>query len=352
MVRMDYGYANARIRGMKSRLLSHRALDDLILKPDIDSLIAELGKTPYGDDIKEASSKYSGVYCVEYALRKNFARTIKMILGFVEGTKAERYLKIFLRRWDVQNVKTVLRGKNIHLTAEEILECLAPTCELDDVVLGELIKQPDVRAVIDTMATLGIDYAKPLTLHFLEYADEHDLTVLENPLDRLYYEGALRSVRGRSYDERLIRKMITAEIDTINVKTVLRLIRDKIELDVAKKFFLEGGAWLDADDLAAMLETKSIIGALEKLRETPYRFLSSVPMEHLKKDKISLLEKQLDKFLIKSGANAFKGDPLSIAIAVGYFWAKFNEITNIRVIARCKTADISEERLREALFYV
>jgi V/A-type H+/Na+-transporting ATPase subunit C len=48
---VDYGYANARIRGMKSRLLGRRALDELAAKPDISALIVELEKTPYKHDL-------------------------------------------------------------------------------------------------------------------------------------------------------------------------------------------------------------------------------------------------------------------------------------------------------------
>jgi V/A-type H+-transporting ATPase subunit C len=44
---MDYGYVNARIRGMKSRLLDRHTLEDLIFQPDLDSLISDLEKTPY-----------------------------------------------------------------------------------------------------------------------------------------------------------------------------------------------------------------------------------------------------------------------------------------------------------------
>ena len=58
-VTMDYGYINARMRGMKSRLLSHRALDDLILKPDLESLIADLENSPYREDIIEAKGQFS-----------------------------------------------------------------------------------------------------------------------------------------------------------------------------------------------------------------------------------------------------------------------------------------------------
>ena len=37
---MDYGYVNARIRGMKSRLLDRPALENLIFQPDMESLIS------------------------------------------------------------------------------------------------------------------------------------------------------------------------------------------------------------------------------------------------------------------------------------------------------------------------
>jgi len=119
---MDYGYINARMRGMKSRLLSHRALDDLIMKPDLESLIADLENSPYREDIIEAKGKAAGIDCIENALRQNFIRTFRKIQGFSkQEVEAGQYIGIFLHRWDVQNIKTILRGKNIHTTNEEIL---------------------------------------------------------------------------------------------------------------------------------------------------------------------------------------------------------------------------------------
>ena len=116
---MDYGYINARMRGMKSRLLSHRALDDLILKPDLESLIADLENSPYRDDIIEAKGRSSGILCIESALRQNFIKTFRKIQDFSkQEVEAGQYIGIFLHRWDVQNIKTILRGKNIHTTNE------------------------------------------------------------------------------------------------------------------------------------------------------------------------------------------------------------------------------------------
>ena len=169
---------------MKSRLLDRRTMDELVRKPDVDSLIVELEKTPYKEDIADASTRYAGIYCIEYALRRNYTRTFRKIMGIVKGEPAETYIRIFLRRWDIQNVKTILRGKSFHIPQDEIFECLVPAGDLDDVTLGEMIQQPDVKAVIDLLATWRVPYAKPLTRHFPEYAGERNLIVLESALDQ------------------------------------------------------------------------------------------------------------------------------------------------------------------------
>jgi V/A-type H+-transporting ATPase subunit C len=352
VVRVDYDYVNARIRGMKSRLLEHSAFETLIRKPDVESIIAELGNTAYKEEIDKASVQYSGIMCIEVALRKDFTNAFRKIYGYLEGEDAERYIKILLGRWDIQNIKTILRGKSIHVTSAEIHECLVPAGELDDTTLIELIKQPDVKAVIDLLATWRIDYAIPLTRHFKEYSEKRDIAVLEYAIDRFYYENALAAVKGDSYDDRIIREMVMTEIDVTNIKNVLRIIRDKIEIEEAQNYLIDGGISLDIEKLLAMVIPGTLAGAIKQLETTPYSFFSKVPEEDFKAGKISVFEKELEKYLVKRGIIRFLGDPLSIAIPIGYVWAKYNEVTNIRIIARCKTADVPEDELREELVYV
>jgi V/A-type H+-transporting ATPase subunit C len=352
VVRVEYDYVNARIKGMKSRLLAPPLFETLILKPDVESIIAELENTPYKQEIEKATVQYSGIKCIEVALRKDFANTFRKILGFMKGGESETYINILLSRWDIQNIKTILRGKNIHMTSAEIVECLVPAGQLDDTTLIELIKQPDVKAVIDLLATWGIEYAKPLTRNFKEYSEKRDLTILEYAIDKFYYENALEKLGEDSYDDRILLDMITTEIDVTNIKNVLKMIRDKIEIEEAETFLIKGGITLDIEKLLTMLRSGTLEGAIKFLDATPYKFLSELPADAFKTEKISVFEKELEKYLIKRGISRFLGDPLSIAVAVGYVWAKYNEITNIRIIARCKTADITEKEIREELIYV
>ncbi len=349
---VEYDYVNARIKGMKSRLLDPPVLESLILKPDVDSIIAELTNTPYKEEIERATIQYSGIKCLEVALRNDFTKAFRKILSFLKGGESEIYMKILLGRWDIQNIKTILRGKNIHMTSAEIVECLVPAGQLDDTTLMELIKQADVKAVIDLLATWGIEYAKPLTRNFKEYSEKRDLSVLEYAIDKFYYENALDKLGEDTYDDRIILDMITTEIDVTNIKNVLKMIRDKVENDEAEAFLIKGGFALDIGNLLSMLKSGTLEGAIKVLDATPYKFLSDLPADVFKAEKISVFEKELEKYLIKRGISRFLGDPLSIAVAVGYIWAKHNEITNIRIIARCKTADITEKEIREELIYV
>jgi V/A-type H+-transporting ATPase subunit C len=349
---MDWGYINARMRGMKSRLLDHHTLDNLVLQPDLDSLESELEKTPYREDLIEARGRYSGMPAIEHALRANFVRTFRKILDFSKEKEAALYISIFLHRWDVQNIKTVLRGKNIHITNEEILECIVPAGELDEVTLTELVRQPDMKAVIDLLATWRIPYATPLTSAFPEFAKNGDLGMLGCALDRYYYEDALLAVKDKSRNNAMIRDILSLEVDVVNIKTALRMIRDGVAPDEARKFLLPGGRELDAKKLDRLLALHTIEDALAMLANTRYRFLSGIPEEVLRAQKISVIEKKLERYLVQEGVRLFLGDPLSVASLIGYFWAKYNEITNIRVISRCKTADFSIENLREELVYV
>jgi V/A-type H+-transporting ATPase subunit C len=352
VVRVEYDYVNARIKGMKSRLLAPPVFETLILKPDVESIIAELENTPYKQEIERATVQYSGITCIEVALRKDFTNAFRKILGFMKGGESETYIKILLSRWDIQNIKTILRGKNIHMTSAEIVECLVPAGQLDDTTLIELIRQPDVKAIIDLLATWGIDYAKPLTRNFKEYSEKRDLSILEYAIDKFYYENALNKLGEDSYDDRIILDMITTEIDVTNIKNVLKMIRDKINIEEAEGLLINGGVKLNMERLLAMIRTGTLEGAIKVLDATPYKFLSELPADVFKTEKISVFEKELEKYLIKRGISRFLGDPLSIAVAVGYVWAKYNEITNIRIIARCKTADITEKEIREELIYV
>jgi V/A-type H+-transporting ATPase subunit C len=351
VVRVDYDYLNARIRSMKGRFLSPQALEGLIQKPGLEGVIPELEKTPYRAELERASVQYRGIRAVEEALRREMAKTFSRILTLSRGDDAEKYVSLLLARWDIQNVKTLLRGKAMHVPPTEILECLVPAGDLDEAALAELLKQADVRGVIDLLATWRVRLARPLTAAIREFLETRDPSVLEYALDRYSCETSLEALGGESEDDRIMREMVIAEIEVINVKTALRLIRDGISADEARAYLIDGGRSPDTGLLLSIIGTGKVEAAVKMLEVTPLRFLARVP-EAAAKAGVSAYEKELDLYLVRKGISHFLKDPLSIAMAIGFFWAKHAEVTNLRVIARCKSAGIPDREIREVILHV
>lgn len=345
-------YVNARVHGMSSRLITTHGFERLIAQPSLDGLITELEKTPYRQEIVEARILHTGISCIEYALRKNLMQTYLKIFALVDGEKSARYITIFLKKWDIQNIKTIIRGKNIQTTNEVISGCLIPAGTIDETTLIELVKQPDVRAVVDLMATWEIEYAVPLTQHIGEFFEQNKIGTLEFALDEYYFGSSLKELKGKRQDDRVVRDLIGTEIDIRNIKTALTMIRDSVSADDASPFLLNGGKEISTDVILEMIRAKKIPVAIRLLEPTSYRFLQSVPDIEAAQGKISVLEKELDRFLIRKGIAMFRGDPLSFTIVIGYLWAKLNEVTNIRVIARCREAGMPDELMESEIFYV
>jgi V/A-type H+-transporting ATPase subunit C len=345
-------YVNARVHGMSSRLITTHGFERLIAQPSLDGIITELEKTPYREEIVEARILYTGISCIEYALRKNLMKTYRKVLALIEGEKSARYILIFLKKWDVQNIKTIIRGKNIQTPNEEISGCLIPAGTMDETTLIELVKQPDVRAVVDLMATWGIEYAIPLTRNIGEFFERNEIGMLEYALDDYYFESALKELSKKRYDDRIFCDLIGTEIDIRNIKTALMMVRDSVSADDAAPFLLKGGKEINQKIIHDMIRTKKIPDAIRLLESTSYRFLRSVPDIEASLGKISVFEKELDRFLIRKGTAMFRGDPFSFTIVIGYLWAKLNEITNIRVIARCREAGMPDELMESEIFYV
>lgn len=73
----DYGYTNARIRGMRSRLLRQSFFDELMTSVDIGGVISTLMQTEYGPDLETRILHGRTATQVDEALRDNMVRTFK-----------------------------------------------------------------------------------------------------------------------------------------------------------------------------------------------------------------------------------------------------------------------------------
>ncbi len=349
---MDRGYVNARVRGMRSRIVSNDFIIRLIDDPDIESLIDDLELSYFREDIERSSLLYSGINCVEQALRRNITRNFQKLFSLVEGKEWESLIEIFLSKWDIANLKTIIRSKKIHARPDEVLECLVPAGSLDEATLIELNREPDVRSVINLLATWRIKYAIPLTRTMKDIKDSTQTFLLEYALDHYYYDRALSLLSKETYDNSILRDLIKTEIDLVNLKSLLILARDKISPADAEHIYIEGGNQTKRIEFLRILENNLIDDLVEYCKKTGYGLFQDISRDSILLSRVSAFEREIDRFLVKKGVSCAYNDPLSIGLPLSYLWEKFNEVTNIRIIAWCKETGLTDEQVREELVYV
>ena len=352
----DYGYGNARVRAMKSRLLDARAYGDLLAATSIDMVIEMLVRTAYRETIEATLVKYGGVKCVAEALRLDLARTVGRIKLFFEG-RPRALVALLLSRWDMRNLMAVLRGQARGVPAEEILDALVPAGELTEVELREMALQPSIRATADLMFTWHIPYASALG-EALRTASG-DLADIETRLNRLRYREALARL-GHEMNEMLVREMLEAEIDVANLTTLIRLLslgdrRAKLRArygsaDPMTLLIEDGG--LSPRVLSALSAAEDAESMARVLSGTPYGTVLMNRWETYRQSAdAAVLERGLEEFVVLKGIRMFHRDPLSIAIPTGYIWAKANEVVNVRLIAQGKALGWDRDSIHKELIW-
>lgn len=348
----EYGYTNARLRGMRSRLLKRDRLEHFADYSDLHQLIQELMQTEYAPDLEEALIHGRSAAEVGEALRLNLVRTYRKVFGFMNGEAVE-ICGVILGRWDVFNMKTILRGKHAHLSNNEISEGLLPVGSLSQSDLDGLVKQPDVRAVVNTATTWGLREAGALREGLNEFQRTGELADFELALDRHFAERAERELARGNRNHQMARRILGIQVDIQNLLMVFRVARANLDATQAQRYFLPGGADLTIDTytrLAALSDVDEILDGLRGTRFGPV--LEEVATDYLETLSIATFERALEDYLTRKVIAMGGTDPLGVGIPLAYLWSKLNEVTNLRIISKGIAMGVPTDRMRRELILV
>ncbi|MBC7246229.1 MAG: V-type ATPase subunit [Actinobacteria bacterium] len=349
----DYSYANARVRAMTSRLLDRGVFKELLAAPDYNRALGVLEDTEYGEDIEQFMLEGARPTIIDRAFNRNLARNFAKIKDFFIGRPHE-LVNALLSRWDPYNLKTIMRGMRALVPKQEIARNLVPIGALDEVVLGEIINQPDLRASLDAIMVFSrewwIPYGRAISEHLTEYLREHDLSVLEIALDKLHYREIAGKLRGGDANTALVREVARMEVDSINIVNLIRICGLDLQAARAEDYFIPGGTLEEGAEFARIMalgQPEAVCEAL--LRRLPeYRAALQKAWRNFEEKGEGAFEDELEVHVIERCLGMSK-DPLGIGVIIDYMWRKYLEITNLRVIMRGKSIGLIESQIRKEL---
>jgi V/A-type H+-transporting ATPase subunit C len=348
----DAGYANARMRGMRANLLPAEFFNRLVEANDIGQAIKDLMGTEYAADLEAELVHGRTAAVIDGALKDNMVRAYRKVFSFLHPS-ARALLSTLLGRWDVFNIKTILRGAHNHVPLDEVKESFFPAGYLSQGDLEALSKVEDVGAVIDTMAMWGLVYAAPLRQAFPNYVRDNDLAPLELALDRQYTSWASSRLVGQSADVDIARRILGMQIDTSNLVMALRLLKADMGATQSEAYFLEGGRAIRKDLFMELSRMSDVDEVLDRLKRTKYAgALDDAAFRYIESNSITVFERALENQLMRRALMAGVKDPHGVGVAIAYLYGKQNEITNLRIVVKGISVGMPADRVSEELILV
>jgi V/A-type H+/Na+-transporting ATPase subunit C len=342
----NYAYVTARVKAKKSLLISKDNYPKLMLM-DLNEIGRFLGETQYQVEMTELATKYDGVNLIELGTSRNLARVFTDILNYSKGDLREM-LERYLMRWDIWNIKTVLRGKYYGASTEEIQEDIVAAGKFEEGFINALISLENVDAVLNELKKKeGLEIPDEVVK---EYQKTQTLAPIEDYLDKLYYSGVLECVRCRNKAERLFKQFLQKEVDVTNLMTLLKLKKEGIIPEVPDKYLIEGGEELQMKTLLQLSKAENLDRLVSEL--TKYSFYADIKdalEEYKQTGSLSPVNLAMQRRLLKQSEKFSHIYPLSVLPIMDYMLRKKQEVDNIRIIARCRESDLGPDQMKKLL---
>lgn len=337
-------YAAARAKARKAFLLKR---DDYLkmLGMEFSEIARFIGESRYAKGVQEFGLRYRGADLIEYAITAHLARTCREVLGFCQGDLKAK-VGDYMGRWDVQNIKTVLRGKFYGEEVSRLSISLIRAGRLKDDMLDRMVSAEDPDEVIDALR--GTPYHAVLAGERAKVERITSLAGFEDALDMHYYTTLVRRKDVRTRADAAYLAFLKREIDIINLRNILELKREGVEAAAINERVVPGGLEVKGALLHSLVSAEDFDTALKAME--PLSFYEEVrPFLETARDTLIPMERTLEKYTARSARAFSHMDPLSALPVIDYILNQKIEVDNIRIIVRAKEKGIPEERIRELI---
>lgn len=344
-----YIYVSTRLRVRRAQLIPKEEYLRMLNMslPEITRFIQE---SEYKKEIDELSHAFSGIDLLEVALSWNLAKNYQKVLAITPGG-LHFMTESYLRRWDIQNVLTILRGKAQGLSPGRIKEVLIPAGELDRGFLDRLITEPSIDRIVEGLRKWRL--YPVLSGEYTRSGGSDSFAHLENELYKQFYAEVIADAMSGVRGGKAFLEYIRFDIDIKNLQNLFRLCA--VGEAVAVGEILIPGGSIPVEDLTRLpvagnteefiaaiemqVKSKPLLNVLEEARKSGA--LSGAGLHEVE---LALIRLQLRQIEFMS-----KMHPFTIWPILAYLERKKFEIFNLRAITRGKESNLPTERIKSYL---
>lgn len=205
-------YLVARCHGLRTRLIPPSTLMSLVKVENVESLAEALLKTEYGDLIRGIPwDEVNGSALERIFTRKLVERCY--FLPKIAPSSIAQFLYAYYRRFEIQNINQVFRGKNGNTPKDRIEMDLIPIEEYSSINFGALLNSKNVVGAVRLLAETP--YSPPKIV-IQSYEDSGSLLPLEAYFEKAYASELMKNLEGVSEDVDCVNRLLRVEFDVGN----------------------------------------------------------------------------------------------------------------------------------------
>jgi V/A-type H+-transporting ATPase subunit C len=336
-------YLNTRVSLYASRLWRDGALDALVGAPDeaVADTLMQRGLPQLAVGFVNPPADRQDARSLEQRIIAQILDETRVMLRPLSGS-ARSFLTFWTARFEISNLKTLLRSKMMDERPAAVLARLIPMGAFGRLDNQDLAHAEDVGELLRRLE--AGPYAGIVRHARRAFEQSHDPFSLDAALDRAYYEGL--TVRAKPLEETVgasFRGLMANLIDRINLVWLLRY-RFNYKLPPAQVYFLLIGSHYSLSgarlqELAALDNLEAVLAALPKVWRTLLSDASGIPDVFARMERVAAGQAQQ---VLRSRAP-------DIARAFAYLILRERDLRAVRAVLRGRHLGLAAGDIRQAL---
>ncbi len=344
-----YSYIGPKIHGMITFMLTKDNFDELV-KKNLNEVYSFLEHTPYQEVISAVPIEHFDSATFEKFLVDHFLTTFDNIKRN-SPKEVGSLLDAMLNKFEVENLRIILRAKIAGLNVDETMSYIIPVREFSEEFCKSLLeKSENVEDIVHLL--MRTDYGPALAKGLKDFEETGLSISLETALDQYVYESLWKEAdKIGDADRKIAKKIIGTEIDFANMKLILRCKTLHIEADQTRKLILPIFFQLTEESINKSIEAEDVESALNLFMLRSYKNILSVVLAQYKDSNLlSEVEQIFDEFLLKNNRDILKHPfPFDVGVVMSFLNVKWIEVKNLRAIVKGKEDNVPEEAVQKKL---
>jgi V/A-type H+/Na+-transporting ATPase subunit C len=270
----DFAAVNTKIKVLERSLLGKDQLRKLIESGSyVDAFRLLKENTGYGKALKGFSEGNVHRGDLEIILQKDYIEKYTKLVHYLQGNYKALF-KIFYMRFEIEDIKVILRGKYLGKSVEEIKKLIIYESSMSGIDYKLLIEARDIEGTVDKLQETI--YYKHIQ-HLIKDTMKEGLFRVEMALDFVYFIALRRFIKKLDNENKEVVKAYKGiQADLLNIQWIFRGKKYyKLQPEELFNYTIYDGARLNKDQLKKLCYSKNMSEFYDMVQSLPYGELFS-----------------------------------------------------------------------------